>query len=58
MQCQFYLVGDDIATAKILEIDSRWKFEDLQRAVGGVFNIAQPTGVFLVPGIHIVEDRS
>lgn len=56
MQCQFYLVGDDIAMAKILEIDSRWKFEDLQRAVGGVFHIAQPTGVFLVPDPHVVED--
>lgn len=48
MQCQFYLVGDDIATAKMLEIDSRWKFEDLQRAVGSVFHVAQPTGVFLI----------
>ncbi|GAB1195212.1 cytochrome P450 [Aspergillus pseudonomiae] len=45
MQCQFYLVGDNIATAQSIEVDSRWKFEDLQRAVGGVFHVTLPTGI-------------
>ncbi|KAE8344686.1 hypothetical protein BDV24DRAFT_126999 [Aspergillus arachidicola] len=45
MKCQFYLVGDDIATAQSIDIDSRWKFEDLQRAVGGVFHVALPTEI-------------
>lgn len=58
MQRQFYLVGDDIVTAKTLEIDSRWKLEDLQRAVGGVFHVAQPTGVFIALSLHVAEDRS
>ncbi|KAB8268975.1 cytochrome P450 [Aspergillus minisclerotigenes] len=45
MKCQFYLVGDDIATAQSIYVDSRWKFEDLQRAVGGIFHVALPTGI-------------
>lgn len=45
MPCQFYLVGDDIATAKTLDINPQWKFEDLQRAVGNFFHATQPTGV-------------
>ncbi|KAG2414291.1 hypothetical protein HFD88_003482 [Aspergillus terreus] len=45
MQCHFYLVGDDVSTAQSLDVDARWKFEDLQRAVGGVFHVAQPTGI-------------
>ena len=45
MSCQFYLVGDDIATAQSVQVDARWKFEDLQRAVGIVFHVAQPTGM-------------
>ncbi|KAF7631919.1 putative cytochrome P450 [Aspergillus flavus] len=45
MKCQFYLVGDDIATAQSILVDSRWKFEDLQRAVGGIFHVALPTGI-------------
>ncbi|PLN79596.1 putative cytochrome P450 [Aspergillus taichungensis] len=46
MSCQFYLVGDDIATAQSVDVDARWKFEDLQRAVGIVFHVAQPTGSY------------
>ncbi|GKZ32864.1 hypothetical protein AbraIFM66950_002508 [Aspergillus brasiliensis] len=45
MQCHFYLVGDAVTTAQCLEVDSLWKFEDLQRAVGGVFHVVQPTGI-------------
>ncbi|KOC09157.1 putative cytochrome P450 [Aspergillus flavus AF70] len=45
MKCQFYLVGDDIATAQSIHVDSSWKFEDLQRAVGGIFHVALPTGI-------------
>ncbi|KAE8134687.1 cytochrome P450 [Aspergillus pseudotamarii] len=45
MKCQFYLVGDDIATTQSIDVDSHWKFEDLQRAVGGVFHVALPTGI-------------
>ncbi|KAE8314729.1 cytochrome P450 [Aspergillus transmontanensis] len=45
MKCQFYLVGDDIATAQSIDVDSRWKFDDLQRAVGGVFHVALPIGI-------------
>lgn len=44
---QFYLLGDDISTAQTVNIDSNWKFEDLQRAVGGVFHVVQPTGTLL-----------
>ncbi|KAK1142526.1 hypothetical protein N8T08_007500 [Aspergillus melleus] len=45
MQCQFYLVGDDIASAQTVSVGDSWKFEDLQRAVGSVFHVAQPTGI-------------
>ncbi|GFN16350.1 hypothetical protein AtubIFM55763_010181 [Aspergillus tubingensis] len=45
MQCHFYLVGEVVATAQCLEVDALWKFEDLQRAVGGVFHVVQPTGI-------------
>ncbi|KAE8418439.1 cytochrome P450 [Aspergillus pseudocaelatus] len=45
MKCQFYLVGDDITTTQSIDVDSHWKFEDLQRAVGGVFHVALPTGI-------------
>ena len=44
MQSQFYLVGDDVAMAKTLDIDSQWKFEDLQRAVGALFHVTLATG--------------
>ncbi|KAF7595099.1 hypothetical protein BBP40_007303 [Aspergillus hancockii] len=44
MKCDFYLVGDDIASAQPIDIDSRWKFEDLQRAAGGFLHVAVPTG--------------
>ncbi|KAE8371565.1 cytochrome P450 [Aspergillus bertholletiae] len=45
MKCQFYLVGDDLSTAQSIDADPRWKFEDLQRAVGAVFHVALPTGI-------------
>jgi len=41
---QFYLVGDDISTAQTVAVEPQWKLEDLQRAVGAVLHVAQPTG--------------
>jgi hypothetical protein len=40
----FYLVGDDAATAKAVQVDSTWRLEDLKRAVGLAFHVAQPLG--------------
>lgn len=49
LQHYFYLVGDDIATTQALDVDSSWKFEDLQRATGLLFHVAQPLGLFHAP---------
>lgn len=40
----FYLVGDDVATVQAIQVDTTWKLEDLKRAVGLVFHVAQPMG--------------
>ncbi|KAJ0425114.1 cytochrome P450 [Aspergillus carlsbadensis] len=45
VQHHFYLLGDEISTAQAIDIDSRWKFEDLQRAVGLAFHVLQPLGI-------------
>ncbi|KAL4882953.1 cytochrome P450 [Aspergillus karnatakaensis] len=45
MACHFYLVGDEPSTAQAVEVHSGWKFEDLQRAVGLAFRVAQPLGI-------------
>ncbi|KAK4031514.1 cytochrome P450 [Parachaetomium inaequale] len=42
---QFYLVGDDVSTAQTIAVEPQWKLEDLQRAVGAVLHVAQPTGI-------------
>ncbi|KAL4901101.1 hypothetical protein BDW74DRAFT_187950 [Aspergillus multicolor] len=42
MQCRFYLIGDEPSSAQAVDVEAQWKFEDLQRAVGLVFHIAQP----------------
>lgn len=44
MSCQFYLVGEDVAASRLLDIDPKWSFEDVQRAAGAAFHVAQPTG--------------
>ncbi|KAK3337660.1 cytochrome P450 [Cercophora scortea] len=41
----FYLVGDDPSTARAVAVDEKWKVEDLKRAVGLVFHVAQPLGI-------------
>ncbi|KAK4865853.1 hypothetical protein LT330_008946 [Penicillium expansum] len=41
----FYLIGDDISTAQSVTLDSKWKIEDVKRAVGAVFNVAAPLGL-------------
>ncbi|KAL2001166.1 hypothetical protein VTN02DRAFT_2149 [Thermoascus thermophilus] len=41
----FYLIGDDVSTACQIIVDSKWKPEDLKRAVGIVFHVAQPLGI-------------
>jgi hypothetical protein len=41
---RFYLIGDDISSAQPVQIDSKWKIEDLKRAVGLVLHVAQPLG--------------
>jgi hypothetical protein len=45
VQHHFYLVGDEISTTSAIDIDSRWKFEDMQRAVGLAFHVVQPLGM-------------
>ncbi|CEN59306.1 Putative Cytochrome P450 [Aspergillus calidoustus] len=45
VQHHFYLVGDEISRIQAIDIDSRWKFEDLQRAVGLAFHVVQPLGI-------------
>lgn len=41
----FYLIGDDVSTAQAVPVDPKYKVEDLKRAVGGVFHVAQPLGM-------------
>ncbi|KGO43669.1 Cytochrome P450 [Penicillium expansum] len=45
MSTMFYLIGDDISTAQSVTLDSKWKIEDVKRAVGAVFNVAAPLGL-------------
>lgn len=45
MSTMFYLIGDDISTAQSVTLDSKWKIEDVKRAVGAVFNVAAPLGM-------------
>lgn len=48
MPCHLYLVGEDAATSRILDLDPKWSFEDVQRAAGAAFHVAQPTGKLLL----------
>lgn len=41
----FYLIGDEVSTAQPVTLDTKWKFEDVKRAVGAVFHVAQPLGM-------------
>jgi hypothetical protein len=41
----FYLIGDEVSTAQSVTLDSKWKLEDVKRAVGAVFHVAQPMGM-------------
>ncbi|KAJ6035398.1 uncharacterized protein N7446_010158 [Penicillium canescens] len=45
MQCHFFLVGDEPSSAQAVDVQSSWKFDDLQRAVGLTFHVAQPLGI-------------
>jgi hypothetical protein len=49
----FYLLGDDVSTARPISIDPTWKPEDIKRAVGLVFHVAQPLGekTLLIPAL-------
>lgn len=33
--------------ARLLSVEPRWKFEDLKKAIGQEFHIAQPSGNFI-----------
>jgi len=48
----FYLIGDDVSTAKAVQVDPTWKLEDLKRAVGLVHHVAQPLGSSLFLCLH------
>jgi len=41
---RFYLLGDDASTAKEVSLDPTFKPEEVKRAVGLVFHVAQPLG--------------
>lgn len=41
----FYLLGDDLSTAQSVDLDARWKLEDVKRAVGAVFHVVQALGM-------------
>ncbi|OQE43621.1 hypothetical protein PENCOP_c003G06013 [Penicillium coprophilum] len=41
----FYLIGDEVSTAQSVTLDSKWKIEDVKRAVGAVFHVAAPLGL-------------
>lgn len=40
----FYLIGDDLQTAQSVELDIRWRLEDVKRAVGAVLHVVQALG--------------
>ncbi|KAF2743852.1 cytochrome P450 [Sporormia fimetaria CBS 119925] len=42
---RFYLVGDDVSTAREVQVDPSWKIDDLKRAVGLLFHVAAPLGI-------------
>ncbi|KAL4972482.1 cytochrome P450 [Aspergillus desertorum] len=58
MQCQFYLIGDEPSSAQSVDVDTRWKLEDLQRAVGLVFHIAQPLDDVLKSALTLANSSS
>ncbi|KAJ6188985.1 Cytochrome P450 [Penicillium mononematosum] len=41
----FYLIGDEVSTAQSITLDSKWKIEDVKRAVGAAFHVAAPLGL-------------
>lgn len=41
---EFYLVGDDVSTARTVLVEPKYKIEDLKRAVGGALHVVQPLG--------------
>ncbi|CAG8017420.1 unnamed protein product [Penicillium nalgiovense] len=41
----FYLIGDEVSTAQSVTLDSKWKIEDVKRAVGAAFHVATPLGL-------------
>jgi hypothetical protein len=41
----FYLIGDELSSAQSVDFDSRWKLEDVKRAVGAVFHVVQALGM-------------
>lgn len=41
----FYLIGDEVSTAQPVTLDSKWKIEDVKRAVGATFHVAAPLGM-------------
>jgi hypothetical protein len=45
----FYLIGDEVSTAKSVTVDSKWKIEDVKRAVGAAFHVAAPLGMCFQP---------
>lgn len=48
----FYLIGDDVSSAQSVVIDTKWKLEDVKRAVAGVLHVAQPLGMFGIFGFN------
>ncbi len=41
---QFYLVGDDPSTARLVEVDGSQALKSLQEILGDEFHIIQPSG--------------
>lgn len=48
----FYLIGDDVSSAQPVVIDTKWKLEDVKRAVAGVLHVAQPLGMLVTFGFN------
>lgn len=43
---KFYLLGDEVSSARAIEVDSHTKFDDLKQLIAAHFAIVEPKGVY------------
>jgi hypothetical protein len=49
---QFYLLGEDVTSARAIDIEPTVDYQGLQLLIAGQFAIVEPNGEFLIPHRH------